>query len=98
VRFQKGSSLFFKEDILAGSYLHCVDQENEGQFTIDLLDHMGDAGGALEQMFFMIGYLSNNDEEKIKGALASYYVLSKSKSEHDKRLFEKFMKSPFKDL
>ncbi len=42
---------------MAGSYKHCVD--DKGRFRgVDLLDHLGDAYEALEEMYGMIWYLA----------------------------------------
>lgn len=43
---------------MAGSYKHCVN--DDGSFRgVDLLDHLGDAHEALEEMYGMIWYLAD---------------------------------------
>lgn len=57
---------------MAGGYKHCTNEKNEF-IGIDLLDNMGDAHEALEQMFWMIQYLSGGDQKKIEEALSAFY-------------------------
>lgn len=42
---------------MAGSYKHCVDERGRFQ-GVPLLDHLGDAYEALEEMYGMIWYLA----------------------------------------
>lgn len=65
---------------MAGSYNHCVD--DEGRFIgVRLLDHLGDAYEALEEMYGMIWYLASaygaptsveGQREIVEEARASY--------------------------
>lgn len=49
---------------MAGSYRHCVN--SKGEFTgIESLDNMGDACEALEEMYWMLQYLSGGSKEKL---------------------------------
>lgn len=58
---------------MAGSYSHCIDKEfNVRENPCELLDHLGDASEAIEEMVFMIKYLANNDPKKIWEALEAF--------------------------
>jgi hypothetical protein len=49
---------------MAGSYKHVVD--SNGEFRgVDLIDNLGDAYEALEEMYDMIQYLSRGDKHAI---------------------------------
>ena len=63
---------------MAGSYRHC---RNRKRFWFDLIENMGDAHEACQQMFWMIRYLSDGDEKKIKAAEAAYYKLCRKNGE-----------------
>lgn len=64
---------------MAGSYNHCRDN-NTAQFDMELIENMGDAHEALEEMFDMIEYLSKGDEFLIEAA--RHYHLRKRYSHH----------------
>jgi hypothetical protein len=49
---------------MAGSFRHVVDRDGTFRGT-DLLDHLGDAHEALEEMYDMILYLTGGDKQKI---------------------------------
>lgn len=49
---------------MAGSYKHCVDSNNEFR-GIELIENLGDAHEALEQMYDMIQLLSGGDKTLI---------------------------------
>ena len=56
---------------MAGSYRHCVAVTKAGKRKFigsELLDHLGDAYEALEEMFDMIEHLSGGDPTKIHEA------------------------------
>lgn len=59
------------EEVMAGSFRHVARVKN-GKLRFDdelgLLDHMGDAHGAIEEMFDMIEFLSGGDLSKIHAA------------------------------
>lgn len=56
---------------MAGSYMHCVD--GDGLFVgTDLIDNLGDAHEALEEMFGMIQVLARGDLELIEQARIHY--------------------------
>jgi hypothetical protein len=58
--------------MMAGSYGHITDKD--GKFIgVELLDHLGDAHGALEQCIAMINYLSGGDKQKIFGSYKHGY-------------------------
>lgn len=49
---------------MAGSYRHCVSDDGEFRGT-ELIDNLGDAYEALEEMYDMIQQLSGGDRQKI---------------------------------
>jgi hypothetical protein len=56
---------------MAGSYQHCVNRS--GQFVgIPLIDNLGDAYEALEEMYGMIWYLAGGDPAKVEAARQGY--------------------------
>lgn len=57
---------------MAGSYDHCLTDENTYR-GLDLLENMGDRAEAIEEMFFMIKFLTNNNESRILSAINEYY-------------------------
>ena len=57
---------------MAGSFRHCVGKD--GGFAMDLLENMGDAHEACEQMFWMVLFLSGYDDDKIIAAENAYYA------------------------
>ena len=61
---------------MAGSYHHCID-EKTGEFVgedfTNMIDNLGDAYEACEQMVFMINFLANGDKKLIEKALKSFY-------------------------
>lgn len=70
---------------MAGSYNHCINEE-----TLDLLpwgelegmiENMGDAGEAIEEMVFMIKWLAKGDKALIEQALKAFYAYSNGKWE-----------------
>ena len=56
---------------MAGSYYHVVNQNNKF-IGIDLIENLGDAYEAIEEMYFMINYLAKFDKKKIEEAGAAY--------------------------
>jgi DNA-binding transcriptional MerR regulator len=54
---------------MAGSYRHC--RNEDGSLRLDLIENLRDAGGAIEEMFDMIEYLSGGDKRKIHEAWRS---------------------------
>lgn len=75
---------------MGGSYSHCRDEK--GNFTMDLLDNMGDAREALEEMFYMINFLAeinftNEKEDLIKAAHDAY--IEKTVTSKMKPIFNK---------
>lgn len=62
---------------MSGSYSHCVHVAADGTHHfrgVDLLDHLGDAYGALQEMFDMIEHLSGGDRSKILAAHDAHCV------------------------
>jgi hypothetical protein len=55
---------------MAGSYNHCT--TDDGSFTFDLIDNLGDAHEACEEMHAMIRYLAGGDPLKIETAHHAY--------------------------
>ncbi len=58
---------------MSGSYKHCTNDDWTFR-GIDLLDHMGDAHGALAQMHWMIWFLAESDTAKIEHAMEAHYA------------------------
>jgi len=61
---------------MAGSYRHCTKDDGtfeDENFTV-MIENLGDALEACENMHFMIKYLSGGDERKIKEAEEAYYA------------------------
>ena len=58
---------------MAGSYRHVTDRENNF-IGIELIDNLGDAYEALEQMYLMIKHLTDNDKAKIHKAWRDGYA------------------------
>ena len=61
---------------MAGSYEHCL--HDDGSFTMDTIENMGDAHEALEEMFYMIEFFSKKDQKLID--LAKKYARKKCKT------------------
>ena len=62
---------------MAGSYLHCIKTFKDGTYRflgVDLLDGLGDAYEALEEMFDMIEHLSGGDRAKILEAHEAHCI------------------------
>jgi hypothetical protein len=57
---------------MAGSYSHLRDAQT-GQFRFDLIENLGDAYEACEECFFLIAYLTGNDQGRIEEAVTYYY-------------------------
>ncbi len=68
---------------MAGSYEHCTKKDGsfiggdgasaEGAF-VDMIENLGDAYEACEHMHWMIHYLANGDQKKIREASVAYYA------------------------
>ena len=56
---------------MAGSYEHCL--RDDGSFTMDTIENMVDAHEALEEMFYMIEFLSKKDQKLIDLAVKYAY-------------------------
>lgn len=78
---------------MAGSYFHCVYRKNgkivKYEDHMGLLDHMGDASEAIEEMLVMIDFLSEGDPKKIFEAHMHYLKVSGSDY---KQTFEQWFK------
>lgn len=59
---------------MAGSYHHC--REDDGTFTFDLIENMGDAHEACEMMFWMINRLAT--DEQIKQVEEEYFAAARA--------------------
>lgn len=56
---------------MAGSYNHCINDNN--QFIgVALLDHLGDAYEALEEMYGMIWWLARGNQDRVEEARKNY--------------------------
>ena len=61
---------------MAGSYKHCTNEDGSFRsedFT-DLIENLGDAYEACEEMHWMINYLAGGDKTKIEEALEAFYA------------------------
>jgi hypothetical protein len=58
---------------MAGSYRHTIN--DDGTFRgVDLLDHLGDAFEALEEMYGMIWYLADGSAARVEEARQNYQL------------------------
>ena len=55
---------------MAGSFEHC---DQAGEFRFDLIENMGDACEACEEMHWLVWHLAGGSREKVEAALAAYY-------------------------
>jgi hypothetical protein len=55
---------------MAGSLSHIT--SGQGEFTMDLIDNMGDAHEALEECFGVIWWLTQGDPEDVRDAIDHY--------------------------
>lgn len=56
---------------MAGSYHHCIQTLKDGTIRfrgVELIENLGDAYEALEEMFDMIEFLSGSDKQRILDA------------------------------
>lgn len=66
---------------MAGSYEHCCNDDGSyigGGFT-GMIENLGDAEEACEEMHWMINYLAGGDKEKIKRASDAFYAYKRRK-------------------
>lgn len=57
---------------MAGSYYHCIN--SKGEFIgVKNLDNLGDAHEALEEMYWMLQYMSGGSKEKLFNAYYEGY-------------------------
>lgn len=57
---------------MAGSYNHCVDSLTGEFIGTELLDHLGDAYEALEEMYGMIWFLAKGNTDLVEEARLNY--------------------------
>ena len=62
---------------MAGSYYHLRDKET-GMFRFDGIENLRDAYEACAECFFLIDYLTGNDQVRIAAALDDYYRACRS--------------------
>ena len=69
---------------MAGSYRHVCNED--GSFRTndfnDMIENLGDAYEACEEMHFMISYLSGGDQNKIKEANEAFYAKERERRSH----------------
>jgi hypothetical protein len=61
---------------MAGSYKHCIKEDysfNADDFH-NMIENLGDAYEACEEMVWLIWYLSGGNKEKIEEAISAYYA------------------------
>lgn len=71
---------------MAGSYNHIDD---EGVFSMDTIDNMGDASEALHQCYFMIRFLAEDDPKRIAVAVEHYYANLRGETDAASVLYER---------
>jgi hypothetical protein len=66
---------------MAGSYKHCV--TDDGKFLAEdfdgMIENLGDAYEACEEMVFMIDFLANGDRSRIDEASEAFYASKRRK-------------------
>lgn len=73
---------------MSGSYRHCL--EEDGSFTFDFIENLGDAREACEQMVYMIRWLARGDGDRIKAAEDAYYTVSDAGKEVGTGIYHRF--------
>lgn len=71
---------------MAGSYHHCIKVHKDGTYSfrgVELLDHLGDAHEALQEMFDVIEVLSGGDKQRILDALKKCGAVHANESVED---------------
>lgn len=63
---------------MAGSFDHVNGPRRK--FRMELIENMGDAHEALQQMHWLIWKLADGDHKKIKAAVAEYYRFRRANS------------------
>ena len=61
---------------MAGSYMHVTDENGKlksNEDFINYIENLGDAYEAIEEMYYMIQYLSNGDADSINDSLEWFY-------------------------
>lgn len=61
---------------MAGSYKHVIDDNGKlrsNEDFINYIENLGDAYEAIEEMYYIIQYLSGNDTDSINEALEWFY-------------------------
>ncbi len=63
---------------MAGSFRHC---DKKGGFRFELIENMGDAQEACEEMHWLIWHLAKGKRKRVEKALNRYYAVSHIKME-----------------
>lgn len=71
---------------MAGSYRHCIDSEGKFLGRRWHLDNLGDAYEAIEEMYYMLQYLSGGSKEKLFEAYREGYCKTHIPSENMKHI------------
>lgn len=61
---------------MSGSYSHCCEGDVDnvlGKFRFELIENMGDAHEACEEMHWLIQHLAKHNAKRIKKARKAYY-------------------------
>ena len=58
---------------MAGSYDHCCNPDGSFNDDFDLIENLGDAQEACEEMHWMIRHLAGGEGEKIRQAVEAYH-------------------------
>ena len=64
---------------MAGSYRHCL--KRDGTFCFNLIENMGDAHEACEDMFFMINFLAGGNPDRIREAENACYAAARGETD-----------------
>lgn len=71
---------------MAGSYHHVTDENGKlrsNEDFINYIENLGDAYEAIEEMYYMIQYLSNGDADSINDSLEWFYETQPQHNDND---------------
>ena len=71
---------------MAGSYRHVTNKNGKLRSNVEFLNYienLGDAYEAIEEMYYMIQYLSNGDADSINEALEWFYATNPQHNDND---------------
>ncbi len=77
---------------MAGSFDHC--DKDDGTFCFDLIENMGDAHEACEEMHWLVRRLANGDDRVIEKALEHFYAMSRGEAPEEPPLKRQVDQTP----